>query len=231
MGELFAKLVGGMTTLLVWLYKATSVMGIPNYGLAIIMLTVLVRVVLFPLNYRQMRSVVAMQQLHPKIKELQEKYKKDPQKMQQKLMELYREHNVNPMAGCLPLFIQLPILIALYRALLSFPYAVAEHARFLWIPSLSHTDPYFILPVLAGITTYWQMKITPQVAGQEQQQRLMGMLMSGMILWISSTLPAGLALYWVVYNLLSVLQQHFFNKRLLTGRKGASELAGSDQKR
>ncbi|ACX53226.1 membrane protein insertase, YidC/Oxa1 family [Ammonifex degensii KC4] len=231
MGELFGKLVTGMATLLEWLYKVTVAIGVPNYGLAIIMLTILVRLVLFPLNYRQMRSVVALQQLHPKIKELQERYKQDPQKLQQKLMELYREHNVNPMAGCLPLLIQLPILIALYRALLSFPYTVAEHARFLWVPSLSHTDPYFILPVLAGVTTYWQMKITPQAAGQEQQQRMMGILMSGMILWISATLPAGLALYWVVYNLISVAQQYFFNKHLLAGGKGASELAGSDKKR
>ncbi|RDV84904.1 protein translocase component YidC [Ammonifex thiophilus] len=220
-----------MATLLEWLYKVTVAIGVPNYGLAIIMLTILVRLVLLPLNYRQMRSVVALQQLHPKIKELQEKYKQDPQKLQQKLMELYREHNVNPMAGCLPLLIQLPILIALYRALLSFPYTVAEHARFLWVPSLSHTDPYFILPVLAGITTYWQMKITPQTAGQEQQQRMMGILMSGMILWISATLPAGLALYWVVYNLISVVQQYFFNRHLLAGGKGASEFAGSDKER
>ncbi|WP_205664591.1 YidC/Oxa1 family membrane protein insertase [Ammonifex thiophilus] len=231
MGELFSKLVTGMATLLEWLYKVTVAIGVPNYGLAIIMLTILVRLVLLPLNYRQMRSVVALQQLHPKIKELQEKYKQDPQKLQQKLMELYREHNVNPMAGCLPLLIQLPILIALYRALLSFPYTVAEHARFLWVPSLSHTDPYFILPVLAGITTYWQMKITPQTAGQEQQQRMMGILMSGMILWISATLPAGLALYWVVYNLISVVQQYFFNRHLLAGGKGASEFAGSDKER
>ncbi|MCL6558633.1 MAG: membrane protein insertase YidC, partial [Firmicutes bacterium] len=103
MGELFGALVHGITWLLTKLYEGTAAVGVPSYGLAIILLTVLIRVVLYPLNYKQMHSMAALQRLQPKLKEIQEKYKKDPQKLQQKMLELYRENGVNPMAGCLPL--------------------------------------------------------------------------------------------------------------------------------
>lgn len=232
MGELFGALVDGITAILVWLYNGTAALGFPNYGLAIILLTVVVKVVLYPLSYKQMHSMAAMQRLQPKLKEIQEKYKKDPQKLQQKMMELYKENGVNPMAGCLPLLIQLPILFALYRALLKFPYKVAAHAGFLWVPSLSHKDPYFILPILAGLSTYWQMKVTPQAGGQEQMQQMMTFMMPVMFVWICSTLPAGLALYWVIFNLLAVGQQYIINKRLYPSvGKGALKGEGSGDKR
>ncbi|MEW6770632.1 MAG: YidC/Oxa1 family membrane protein insertase [Bacillota bacterium] len=231
MRELFGSLVKGMTFLLTWLYNGTAAVGLPSYGLAIILLTVIVRVLLYPLNYKQMHSMLALQRLQPKVKEIQEKYRKDPQKLQQKMMELYQEHGVNPLGGCLPLLIQLPILIALYSALLHFPYAVAEHARFLWVPSLSGKDPYFLLPILAGATTYWQMRVTPQAGGQEQMQRMMTLTMPVLFLWISSTLPAGLALYWVTFNVLSVGQQYLINRRLLAGKEAVQTDEGSNKER
>lgn len=228
----FAGLVDGMTLLLNWLYGVTGALGIPNYGLAIILLTVLVKVVLYPLNYKQMHSMLAMQRLQPRLKEIQEKYRKDPQKLQQKVMELYQEHGINPMSGCLPLLIQLPILIALYRSLLNlFSRPGVENLHFLWISNLAHkgiTSPTdIILPLLAGATTYWQMKITPQGGGQQEMQRVMALTMPLFIMWITTTLPAGLGLYWVVYNILTIIQQYMMNRRLFAREKEAVEGEGS----
>ena len=237
MGELFGALVHGITWLLTKLYEGTAAVGVPSYGLAIILLTVLIRVVLYPLNYKQMHSMAALQRLQPKLKEIQEKYKKDPQKLQQKMLELYRENGVNPMAGCLPLLIQLPILFALYRALLNlFKTSNVQHLNFLYVINLaergSFADPVtLILPVLAGVTTWWQMRLTPQASGQEQTQRMMSTIMPVMFAYISFTLPAGLALYWVVFNLLSVGQQYIINKRLYGVGKEALEGEGSGKKR
>jgi len=228
--ELFGVLVKGMTTLLTWLYNGTDALGVPSYGLAIVLLTVIVRVLFYPLSYKQMHSMVALQRLQPKIKEIQERYRKDPQKLQQKMMELYQEHGVNPLGGCLPLLIQIPIFIALYSALRHFPYAHIEHSRFLWIPSLSEKDPFFLLPVLAGATTYWQMRVTPQASGQEQMQRMMSLTMPVLFFWICLSLPAGMALYWVTFNLLSVGQQYLINRRLFAGKE-AAEGEGSNKER
>ena len=220
MGELFGTLVGWMTDLLNGLYHLTDLVGVPNYGLAIIILTILIKVLLYPLNYKQMQSMVVLQRLQPKIKELQEKYKKDPQKMQQKMLELYRENGANPMMGCLPLLIQLPIIIALYRGLLHLLRSVeAEKLRFLWVANLGqsgvHAPQDLLLPLMAGVTTYWQMKVTPTTGGQEQMQRMMSLMMPAVIVYVAVTLPSGLALYWVVFNVLSVVQQYYINRRLL----------------
>lgn len=219
--EIFNSLVQGMTLLLNWLYQFTVIISIPSYGLAIILLTIVIKMVLYPLSYKQMKSMVAMQRIQPKLKEIQNKWKnKDPKKMQQKVMELYQEHNVNPMAGCLPLLIQMPILIALYRSLFGFPYINEAHASFFWVKSLSNTDPYFILPILAGLTTFLQSKMTTSMA--DPTQRTMLYMMPVFIAWISSTIPAGLALYWVVFNLVGGLQQYFVNKQTLAVKEGAS---------
>lgn len=236
MGEIFGALVDGMTVILNALYGVTAAIGVPNYGLAIVLLTVIIKVVLYPLNYRQMHSMVAMQRLQPKIKEIQQKYKKDPQKLQQKMMELYKEQGVNPLSGCLPLLIQLPILIALYRALLNlFQTPGVEHLDFLWIANLGqrgiHRPVDILLPLLAGVTTYWQMRLTPQASGQEQMQRVMSLTMPAFIAYITITLPAGLGLYWVVFNLLTIAQQYVMNRRLVGVGKEALEGEGSGKKR
>lgn len=227
---MFQALVDGMTHLLNWLYQFTVLIRLPNYGLAIILLTVLVKIALYPLTVKQMRSMVIMQQLAPKVKEIQERYRqKDPQKMQQKIMELYREHNVNPMAGCLPLLIQLPILIALYRALLYFNYADPAHARFLWIKNLSQVgDPYYVLPLLAGLTTYILSRMTTNMS--DPTQRTMLVVMPVFIAWISATVPAGLALYWVVFNAVGIVQQYFVNKNT-QGLKEALNVGGGRENR
>ncbi|MDD4237737.1 MAG: YidC/Oxa1 family membrane protein insertase [Desulfotomaculaceae bacterium] len=217
---MFNTIVNGMTWLLNWLYQLTGSVGVPNYGIAIILLTIIIKTVLYPLTNKQMKSMLAMQQLQPKVKSIQEKWKaKDPQKMQQMIMELYKENNVNPAAGCLPLLVQMPILFALYRSLFSFPYLNEAHASFIWVQNLSARDPYFILPVLAGITTYFQSKMT--VTSNDPTQRMMLYTMPIFIAWISGTVPAGLALYWVVFNVVGIIQQFFINKQMLVVKKEA----------
>jgi YidC/Oxa1 family membrane protein insertase len=211
---IFNAIVDGMTWLLNYLYYLTVSMGIPSYALAIIMLTVLIKMVLYPLTQKQMKSMIGMQQIQPKIKAIQDKWKgKDPKKMQEEIMLLYKEYNVNPMAGCLPLLIQMPILIALYRSLFTFPYANPAHATFFWLANLTDKDPLYILPVLAGVTTYIQSKMT--VTGNDPTQKMMLYTMPVFIGWISATVPAGLALYWVVFNVVSSIQQYFINKQTL----------------
>lgn len=211
---IFQAIVDGMTWLLDNLYYLTGYMGIPSYALAIILLTVLIKVVLYPLTQKQMKSMQGMQLIQPKVKEIQEKWKsKDPKKMQEEIMKLYKEHNVNPAAGCLPLLIQMPILIALYRSLFTFDYVNPAHATFFWLHNLTDVDPYYILPVLAAVTTYLQSKMA--TTSNDPTQKMMLYTMPVFIGWISATVPAGLALYWVVFNVASIVQQYFINKQAL----------------
>ncbi len=220
MVELWQSLVNAMTSLTHWLYEFTNSIGMPSYGLAIILLTILIKLILFPLNQKQMLSMKHMQEIQPKIKEIQEKYKnKDPQKMQQKIMEIYKENNVNPMAGCLPVIVQMPILIALYRSLLHIQFKNVEHAGFIWINSLSDKDPYFILPLLAGVTTFMQTKLT--MSTNDQTQKMMLYMMPIFLAWISLSLPSGLVLYWVTFNILGFAQQFFVNRKVEQAREGA----------
>ncbi|MCG9966852.1 YidC/Oxa1 family membrane protein insertase [Pelotomaculum terephthalicicum JT] len=219
--EIFNALVDGMTGLMNWLYQLTVQAGVPSYGIAIILLTVLIKMLLYPLTQKQMKSMVVMQRLQPKVKQIQDKWKnKDPKKMQQMIMDLYKENNANPMAGCLPLLIQLPILIALYRSLYAFPFINEAHASFIWVQNLSGTDPYYILPLLAGITTFLQSKMTTSMT--DPTQKTMLYMMPLIIVWISATVPAGLALYWVVFNVVGAIQQYFINKQNMPVKEGAS---------
>lgn len=228
---MFQALVDGMSYLMNLLYSFTVMIHLPNYGLTIILLTIIVKIVLYPLSAKQMRSMVIMQQLAPKVKEIQAKYKeKDPQKMQKKIMELYQQHKVNPMSGCLPLIVQLPILIALYRALLKFKYPDPSHAGFLWISSLSQVgDHLFILPILAGVTTYLQSKMT--MTTSDPTQRIMLFTMPVFIAYICITVPAGLALYWVVFNVMGIIQQYFVNKQIAGIKEAIAESGGSGKGR
>lgn len=220
MGELWQALVDGMTSLTHWLYGLTVQIGLPSYALAIIILTILIKAVLFPLTQKQMVSMRRMTEIQPKIKAIQDKYKgKDPQKMQQKIMEIYKENNVNPMAGCLPILIQMPILIALFRSLLKIEFLDTTHAGFFWIPILSSTDPLYILPVLAALTTFMQTKLTTSTT--DQTQRMMLYMMPLFIGWFSTQMPSGLVLYWVMFNILGFAQQFLVNKQLNQAKEGA----------
>ncbi len=225
-----------ITFIINWLYHLTEAFNIGNYGLAIILFTVLLKVVLYPLTLKQMKSMYLMQKLAPQIKEIQNKYKaKDPQKMQQKMMELYREHNVNPMAGCLPLLIQMPILFALFTALRNFNYVNIEDASFLWIQNLSQINngpnigiDLYLMAFLAGITTFIQSKLTTSMA--DPTQRMMLYTMPIMIAYFATKVPAGLALYWVTFNILGIIQQYIVNKQTKTLKEAVADGAGNRKK-
>ncbi|MEW8959731.1 MAG: YidC/Oxa1 family membrane protein insertase, partial [Moorella sp. (in: firmicutes)] len=197
----------------------TKNIGIPNYGLAIILFTILVKVILYPLTYKQLRSMKKMQELQPKIQELQKKYKNNPQKAQQAMMELYQKEGVNPLGGCLPLLVQMPILFALFSALRVFfdpvhhpPYVELAHADFLWIKNLGQPDP-IILPVLVALGTYFQQKISMVGTSQDQTQKTMLIVMPLLIGWMSRNFSAGLSLYWVTFSLMGILEQWFIRRQ------------------
>lgn len=179
-----------------------------NYGWAIILLTTLVQVALYPLTASQMKSAADLKKIQPKLKEIQERYKDRPDELQRRMMELYREHNFNPFGGCLPLLLQLPIIWALFATLNHFPYRGTP--AFLWIPTLAKPDPLWILPILSGVTTYWQMAMGPI----DPSQRAMLIFMPVFMAWVTLRFPAGLALYWVVGNVVRIGQQYLMNKQL-----------------
>lgn len=180
-----------------------------NYGVAIIILTILVRLVLFPLTYKGMKSMKKMQQLQPKMKKIQAKYKDNREKLNTEVMDLYKRHKVNPVGGCLPMLLQIPVFFALYSALMS---AVElRHAPFyLWISDLSAPDGLGITPLLMGISMYLQQKMSP-TAMDPTQAKIMGMLPIVFTIF-TFTFPSGLTLYWVTSNVLSIGQQYLINR-------------------
>ena len=144
-----------------------------------------------------------MQDMQPEMKKLQEKHKKNPEVLQKEMAKLYKESGVNPLAGCLPLVAQMPILMGMFYALRDFNYV--GDPQFLWMSSLSNADPFYILPVLSALTTFIQQKQTS--AEMNQQTKMMMIFMPLFIGWISCTFPSGLVIYWVVSNLMQILQQ------------------------
>ncbi|WP_366923440.1 YidC/Oxa1 family membrane protein insertase [Metallumcola ferriviriculae] len=214
---MWASLVDFISQSIQFFYILTLKLGIPNYGLAIILFTIVIKVILYPLTHKQMDAMRKMQELQPKIKEVQKKHKNDSQKSQQAMMELYREHGANPLSGCWPLLIQMPILFALFRSLRVFfdpvqhpVYVNLTHASFFWVKNLGNADP-FILPVLVGITTFLQQKVT--TTGTDQTQKTMLYVMPIFLAWVSRNFPGGLALYWVVFSILGTVQQIYINKQ------------------
>ncbi|MBQ7454732.1 MAG: YidC/Oxa1 family membrane protein insertase [Selenomonadaceae bacterium] len=193
------------------LYNLTATLGVPSYGLAIILLTILIKILVYPLTKIQLKSMKAMQRLQPQMKKLQDKYKNNPQLMQQKLMELYKKEGANPMSGCLPMLIQMPILMGMYYTLYSFDYGGAPPS-FLWMPSLSETDPLYVLPILSAATTFLQQKMM-STSDQNQQMKIMMIIMPIFIGWISLQFPAGLVLYWVTMNVVQIVQQWWTNRQ------------------
>lgn len=195
---------------------------IPNYGLAIIVLTILVRICTAPLMAKQMRSAERMRALQPQMKELQERYKDDRQKQSEETMKLYREEKVNPVAGCLPLLLQFPVLIGLFYALRSS--IGLRHAPFaLWITDLSQPATLFVvpgidfpirlLPLIMGASMFVQQKMTPTTGMDPTQAKMMLIMMPAMMLFISYTFPSGLVLYWTVSNLLGIAQQYWIRSK------------------
>lgn len=183
-----------------------------SYGLSIILVTILIRLVILPLMIKQTKSSKAMQAIQPEMKKLQKKYSSKDQKTQQQLqqetMALFQKHGVNPFAGCLPLIIQMPILMGFYHAINRTPEIKTQ--VFLWF-ELGHPDPFFILPLVAGATTFIQQKVmmAGTEANQNPQMAMMLWLMPLMIIVFAFKLPAALPLYWVVGNIFMIIQTYF----------------------
>ncbi|MEG3765809.1 membrane protein insertase YidC [Alteromonas sp. 14N.309.X.WAT.G.H12] len=179
-----------------------SIVG--NWGLAIILITVIVKGAMFPLTKKQYESMARMRNLAPKMQQLKDRFGDDRQKMSQAMMELYRKEKVNPMGGCLPIILQMPIFLALYWVLLES--VELRHADFfLWITDLSVKDPYFVLPVLTGASMWLLQKLQPTTVTDPMQQKIMQFMpvaMSIFFLWF----PAGLVLYWLVSNIITLVQ-------------------------
>jgi len=220
----FGKYLGSIEKILLrFLEFAYDVTG--NYGVAIIILSVLLKVIFWPLSRKSYRSMQEMQKIQPEMKMLQEKYKNDRQRLNQEMMALYKRRKVNPVGGCLPMLIQFPFLIALYKALpLSFN---LRHAPFLlWIQDLSAADTFFVdqlplpllgntpvgpLPLLMGVSMLIQQKMSPTM-GDPRQARMM-MIMPIMFIFIFLSFPSGLVLYWFVQNLLTIGEQYLTKRR------------------
>lgn len=195
------------------LYNFTESVGIPNLGLAIVIMTIIIKLIMYPLTQKQIKSTKAMMELQPKMKALQEKYKDDKQRLNMELANLYKTEGVNPLAGCLPLLIQMPIMIGIFYGIRDYNYAAHPEivTSFLWLKDISQADPTYILPVLSALTTFIQTKQTMPDTGNAQG-KIMGYFMPLFIGYISLTFPAGLVLYWVVMNIMQIAQQAMMNK-------------------
>ncbi len=190
--------------LLLWLYEIFG-----NWGWAIVALTIIIRMVLYPLTYKGMVSMQKIKDIAPRIKEVQAKYKGDPQRMNAAVMDMYKKHGANPLGGCLPMLLQIPVFFAIYRVLLN---AVElQGAQWaLWIDDLSRMDPTFILPILMGASMYYQQKLTPNNFTDPMQEKIFKFLPI-IFTFFFITFPSGLVLYWFVNNLFSIGQQFIVN--------------------
>lgn len=205
-----------------------------EYGLAILVLTVIVRTIILPLSIKQYKNSKAMQKLQPEMAKVREKHKDDPRKQQEEMMKLYQEHQVNPLAGCLPLIIQMPIFIALYRSI-TLNVDVSEHS-FLWL-QLGKPDHYHILPIIAAITTFVQsyMMTTMQPQQQMGPMKALMFVFPVLIFVMALNFPSALPLYWIYTNLYTIVQNYFMYGRSPkpegTGKEAISnEKAGGNRK-
>jgi len=183
---------------------------IGNYGIAIILLTVLIKMLFWPLTQKSYTSMKSMQKLQPKMQQLREKYKNDRERMNRELMELYKTHRVNPLGGCLPMIVQIPVFFALYKVLL---FSIElRHAPFMfWLTDLSAKDPYYVTPLIMGASMFFQQKMMPSQM-DPNQQRIM-MLMPVIFTFMFLNFPSGLVIYWLVNNLLTIGQQYLINRK------------------
>jgi YidC/Oxa1 family membrane protein insertase len=214
---------GPVGKVLLWTMNAIASIWPHNYGLAIMLLTILIRIIFWPLTHKSTQSMKRMQAVQPLMKEIREKFKDNAQKQQQEMMKLYKEHKINPLGGCLPMLIQIPVFIALFVVLRS---AIElRFASFLWIKDLSEAENLFpfgysipllgwsainILPILMAATMFWQQKLTPST-GDAQQQKIM-MFMPVMMLFFFYNFAAGLSLYWTTNQVLMIVQLYWQRK-------------------
>ncbi len=195
---------------------------IPNWGLCLVLFSVLIKIVLYPLTHKSFESSTKMQKIQPLITGIREKYKTDPQKMNQEMQRIYREKGVSPLGGCLPMLLQMPIFFALYPVI---RYSIdLRQAGFLWLHDLSEPDPYLILPILMAVFMFLQQymmqpskdtlaEMSDQQKAQMQSQKMMMYLMPLMMFFLFKSFPAGLVLYWTVFNIMSMFQQRIIKRK------------------
>jgi YidC/Oxa1 family membrane protein insertase len=181
-----------------------------NYGFAIIILTVIIKLLFWPLTHKSYASMKAMQQLQPEMQKIREKFKNDKEKLNRELMELYKNRRVNPLGGCLPMLVQIPVFFALYKVLME---AIEmRHAEFFWwITDLSTKDPYYVTPLIMGATMFIQQKLTPTT--MDPMQAKIFMFMPIIFTFMFLNFPSGLVLYWLINNLLTIVQQLYIHRK------------------
>ena len=190
--------------MLIWI---NSIIG--NFGWSIIIITAIIRILFYPLQQKSFESMAKMRKLQPQMKIIQERYKKDKQKMNEELMALYKKHHVNPLAGCLPIFLQIPVFIALYKVLLGS--IELQGAEFIWwIHDLSLKDPYYVTPILMGLSMFLQQRLSPQATDPVQRNVMLLMPVVFTVMFLN--FPSGLVIYWLVSNILSIAQQWNVNR-------------------
>ncbi len=210
---IFSFLAVPLLMLLTWFDSFTG-----NWGLAIILLTILIKVVFWPLSRKSFKSMEQMKKLQPMMKQIQEKYKDDKEALSREMMQLYKTYGVNPMGGCLPILIQLPVFVALYQALLNC--IELRHASFitylpgtdlLWLADLSVKDPFYITPLVMGGTMFLQQWLSPAMGDPRQRKMMLIMPVVFTVMFIN--FPSGLVVYWLCNNILSILQQAWTLRR------------------
>ena len=203
-GNKFAFLVKPLLKVLQYFYDVFK-----NYGWAIIFVTIIIKIIFFPLTHKSFKSMKGMHKVQPYVKVIQERHKGDRQKMNEEMIELYKKHKVNPLGGCLPMLLQIPVFIALYHAL--FFSIELRGAPFVgWIKDLSVADPYYVWPVVMGATMFLQQKLNPSI-GDPTQQKIM-MMLPIVFTFLFMSFPSGLVLYWTVNNILTISQQAYIYK-------------------
>jgi YidC/Oxa1 family membrane protein insertase len=191
-----------------------------NWGTAIILLTVLIKLVFYPLSAASYKSMAKMRKLAPRLQHLKERYGDDRQKLHEAMMKIYQEEKINPLGGCLPILVQIPVFIALYWVLLG-AVELRQAPFALWITDLSAPDPYYVLPIVMAITSFIQVKLSPSSPDPVQQKVMMAMPVIFSIMFLF--FPAGLVLYWLINNVLSILQQWRINKVIESGSAAAND--------
>jgi YidC/Oxa1 family membrane protein insertase len=221
--ELGWKFIRPMGRFFLWVLTNLNKV-VPNYGFCIILFALMLKIVLYPLTHKSFQSTHKMQKMNPYMQEIKTKYKSDPKKMQEEMQKLYKEHGVNPVGGCLPLILQMPIFFALYPVL-RYSIELRQASFIFWITDLSEPDPYIILPILMGIFMFIQQKISmPKSIDREkmddkqaaamQSQKMMLYIMPVFMVFIFRSLPSGLVLYWTIFNIFSIFQQYFIVKKI-----------------
>jgi YidC/Oxa1 family membrane protein insertase len=201
------------------LYHFTGMMGYANYGVAIVLMTIIIKMALYPLTKKQIQSTKAMMELQPKLKQLQDRYKDDKMKLNEEVAKIYKASGVNPVAGCLPMLVQMPILFAIYYGVRDMVYE--GPANFLWMSNIADPDKFYILPVLSAVTTYISSKQT-MADNNSMQNQMMLYFMPLFIGYISLKFSAGLVIYWVVMNLMQIGQQSYmaYEEKKILASKG-----------